>query len=280
MSGGCSFPYWETKPKKNPTHLVVTATIWRKPAIQDLDIATGINTCQVSEQLFSGWPSYNSSTNLMCVSSSRPCQCQYHLWYVATLPIHSTPQRWLKSHTCVANCALALSTGRVNECTCSEDHGWEVAIVLSASSCALALVCNISLALDTVCWPCTCQQCKVHGNPNPDIQVEHERERRVMGTPQDFTKKMTGEEELIRLRPKCHFGGVEPHVHMKRFDKDRMGWRALHCELQGLKLYAHPFCCTLGFYPPHILCCSSALVHRYQFCHATLLSIWNGLPFY
>ncbi len=144
MSGGCSFPYWETKPKKNPTHLVVTATIWRKPA----------------------------------------------------------------------------------------------------------------------------------------IQVEHERERRVMSIPQDFTKKIRGEEELIRLRPKCHFEGVEPHVHMKRFDKDRMGSRALHCELQGLKLYAHPFCCTLGFYPPHILCCSSALVHRYQFCHATLLSIWNGLPFY
>jgi hypothetical protein len=95
--GGCSFPYWETKPKENPTHLVVTATIWRKPAIQGLDIATGINTCQVSEQLFSGWPSYNSSTNLMCVSSSRPCQCQYHLWYVATLSIHSTHEDDLKA---------------------------------------------------------------------------------------------------------------------------------------------------------------------------------------
>ncbi len=173
MSGGCSFPYWETKPKKNPTHLVVTATIWRKPAIQDLDIATGINTCQVSEQLFSGWPSYNSSTNLMCVSSSRPCQRQYHLWYIATLSIHSTPQRWVKSHTCVANCALALSPDRINDA-----HVQKIMIEkLQLFSQLLHVLCNISVALDTVCWPCNCQQCKVHGNPNPDIQVEHEREK-------------------------------------------------------------------------------------------------------
>jgi hypothetical protein len=44
-----------------------------------------------------------------------------------------------------------------------------------------------------------------------------------MSTPQDFTKKMRGEEELIRSHPKCHFEGVEPHVHMEKFDKDRMG---------------------------------------------------------